>query len=110
MHTQNFFSVLIFALGLRKQWNKNNKRKDITAFLVNKHTQEFIEAIAESEEVDTRKVVSVTKGGKVQGTWMHPFLFIYFAMWINNFPLKPIKLMHYSIKQGLSAIFNNSLP
>jgi hypothetical protein len=70
------------ATSLLKQWNTTKKtRKDVSAFLKLDATKEFITAL---ESAETRKVVSVIKGGnKSQGTWMNPLLFIDFAMWIN---------------------------
>lgn len=71
------------ATYLLKQWSKQTgNRKDISAFLKLDSTKEFITAL---ESTETRKVVSVTKGGKSQnqGTWMQPLLFIDFCMWIN---------------------------
>lgn len=69
-------------------------RKDISDFLKLKSTQEFSAIITEKES-DTRIVVSddnqsvtkpiieAKKGGKEQGTWMHPYMFIDFAMWLS---------------------------
>lgn len=72
------------ATFLAKQWNslKSNRRKDVSNFLNNKGTIEFMEALSERTGIDTRNLVTVFRG-KNQGTWMHPYLFIKFSMWIN---------------------------
>lgn len=85
------------ATELLKQHNKGVRGKEVSAFLKNNSTIEFINALQESENIDTRKIVSVNKGGKTsnQGTWMHPYLFIDFAMWINpTFKVSVIKFVH----------------
>ncbi len=95
------------ATSLLKQYNSGERGKEVSAFLKNSKTIEFIEALQESEELDTRKIVSVTKGGKHenQGTWMHPYLFIDFAMWINpKFKVSVIKFVYDElIKQRIEA-------
>jgi hypothetical protein len=95
------------ATSLLKQYNKGNRGKEVNAFLKNEKTIEFISALQESEDVDTRKIVTVTKGGKgsEQGTWMHPYLFIDFAMWINpKFKIEVIKFVYEElIKQRHDA-------
>jgi hypothetical protein len=85
------------ASYLLKQWNEfNNDDKRMENFLRNKSTKEYIEELKsrfEGEKSDTlirasadyQEVIKVVKGGKPerQGTWMHPYLFMDFAMWIN---------------------------
>ena len=47
---------------------------------------EFIETIIRRENLHTPKMVYVksrASRGDEAGTWMHPLLFIDFAMWIN---------------------------
>lgn len=85
------------ATSLLKQWNKGKRGKEVNAFLKNSSTIEFIESLQESEELDTRNIVTVSKGGNTenQGTWMHPYLFIDFAMWINpKFKVSVIKFVY----------------
>ena len=85
------------ATSLLKQYNNGKRGKEVNAFLKNSTTIEFINALQDSEEVDTRNIVSVCKGGKPnnQGTWMHPYLFIDFAMWINpKFKVSVIKFVY----------------
>lgn len=84
------------ATSLLTQFNKGKRgTKDISSFLVKKSTKEFIEALSESENVNTRNLVLTSKGKNAGGTWMHPFLFIDFAMWINpKFKVKVIKFVY----------------
>ena len=63
------------ATSLLKQYNKGKRGKEVNAFLKNSTTIEFINAL--------------------QGTWMHPYLFIDFAMWINpKFKVSVIKFVY----------------
>lgn len=75
------------ATSLLKQWNsENNKRKKLDHFFENQSTQEFIETLMESDNLHTRNSVYVksrASRGDNAGTWMHPYLFIDFAMWLN---------------------------
>lgn len=86
------------ATSLAAQWSKKNKRKDVSAFLKLDSTKEFISALENDEISETRKVVSVIKGGNDknnQGTWMTPLLFIDFAMWLNpTFKLQVLKFVY----------------
>lgn len=98
------------ATALLKQWNKDGKRKDIDDFLSNKMTKEYITVIESKENLNTQKSgdLKVVKSarGKNGGTWMHPFLFIDFAMWLNvEFKYDVIKfvydqLIQYRIEAG----------
>jgi len=84
------------ATELAKQWNSTIKkgRKDVSNFLENKNTKEFLQALSEDLNSDTRNLVSIVRG-KNQGTWMHPYLFIKFAMWLNpKFEVKVIKFVY----------------
>lgn len=86
------------ATALAKQWSITNNRKDVSDFLSLKSTKEFILALQNDENADTRNVVSVTRGGndkKNQGTWMSPLLFIDFAMWLNpSFKVQVLKFVY----------------
>lgn len=73
------------ATALLKQWNEKSisERKMANYFLSDK-TNEFISTIIKRENFNTPKMVYLTSRGKHNGgTWMHPLLFIDFAMWIN---------------------------
>lgn len=75
------------ATALLKQWNGQSKseRKMDNYFNI-KGTNEFVGTIMERENLHTPKLVYVksrASRGSNAGTWMHPLLFIDFAMWIN---------------------------
>jgi hypothetical protein len=99
------------ASELLNAWNatEGNVRRRLDKFLQSPKTQEFIDEIKKQENPDWSKstnvdyqVVSITKGRVIQGNgrtpdkvWMHPFLFIDFAMWINpEFKYHVIKFVH----------------
>lgn len=89
------------------QWNKVNKRKRLDEFLNYKKTIEFIESIKQEEShwrenANADNQVVIIKKGRVLKTgrskdevWMHPYLFIDFAMWLNpKFKYHVIKFVH----------------
>lgn len=80
-------SGMFNATALLKQWNeKNNQSKEVTKFLNLEKTKIFIDTLLEEENLDTHKtayVKSKASRGVNSGTWMHPYLFVKFAMWIN---------------------------
>lgn len=85
------------ATSLLKQWNKSNKKtKEIKDYLSNKATNEFIEELQKDEEFLNRgNSPYYSRRGKNGGTWMHPYLFIDFAMWINpGFKVKVIRFVY----------------
>lgn len=95
------------ANSLLQQWNKENSKKEINKFLNLNRTQEFISTIHDMESpVDKSRIgeyqsVSIKKGrntkrGKTPDeVWMHPYLFIDFAMWLNPaFKYHVIKFVH----------------
>jgi len=85
--------------ALLRQWNKdiNHTRRDMDEFLGQKSTKEFISTIigrekpkSENAEFGNYQVVikgkkrALKEGGSLPASiWMHPILFIDFAMWIN---------------------------
>ena len=73
------------ATALLKQWNdKSISERKMTNYFLSEKTNEFISTIMERENLNTPKMVYLTSRGKYNGgTWMHPMLFIDFAMWIN---------------------------
>ena len=86
--------------------NVTGQRKDISDFMRLKTTKDF-ETVISSNESDTgiivsngnqqvtKSVIEVKKGGKEQGTWMHPYMFIDFAMWLSpEFKYNTIKWVH----------------
>lgn len=53
-------------------------------YFLSEKTNDFISTIIKRENLNTPKMVYLTSRGKHNGgTWMHPMLFIDFAMWIN---------------------------
>ena len=89
---------------LLNQWNKlNKKRRRINDFLESKTTLEFIDALCEeiaNGENSTmayyfKKGRNTSKGRTKDEVWMHPYLFIDFAMWINpKFKVQVIKFVY----------------
>lgn len=92
------------ATTLLKAWNSVGKKKDIDDFLNNKSTKEYITVIESKENLNTQnygdlKVIKSSRG-KNGGTWMHPFLFIDFAMWLNaEFKYEVIKFVYDQLIQ-----------
>jgi hypothetical protein len=87
------------ATSLLKQWNQESgMKKKIEHFFENQSTKEFIDTILESDDFHTPNSVYVksrASRGNNAGTWMHPYLFIDFAMWINpKFKLEVIKFVY----------------
>ena len=113
------------ATSLLRQWNETmGTNKELDHFLRTDGTREFINALLEDIEnqqvlhpqkkgyvkltenenvIDTPKkeyvkLVYQTSRARVDrggGTWVHPYLFIKFAMWLNpRFELQVIKFVH----------------
>jgi len=90
---------------LLNQWNKlGNKRQRMSEFLESSKTKEFISEIeTQSRETDNaiNQIVIIKKGrhtknGKTKDeVWMHPYLFIDYAMHINpKFKYSVIKFVY----------------
>ena len=76
------------ATALLKQWNEQADvpQRKLDNYFASSKTVEFIETIMRRENLHTPKMVYVksrASRGDEAGTWMHPLLFIDFAMWIN---------------------------
>ena len=85
------------ATALLRQWNETaNAKKEIKDYLENKSTQEFLAALIEEENLNGEDSPYLTSRGKYTGgTWMHPLLFIDFAMWLNPaFKVKVLKFVY----------------
>lgn len=84
------------ATDLLKQWNNQScSERKMDNFFASHKTNEFINTIIEREKLNTPKMVYLKNRGKKGGTWMHPMLFIDFAMWINpEFKYDVIKFVH----------------
>lgn len=93
---------------LLRQWNSvpKNPERAINRFLESPNTKEFIDTIqADSQTAfmqngDFQSVIIIkgrnTKNGRTKDqVWMHPYLFIDFAMWLNpKFKLEVIRFVH----------------
>lgn len=97
------------ANALLRQWNEvpENPNRKMAKFLEAKNTQEFIEVLIQEETHSAKmhdgnfQAVIITRGRRVfQGSnpdkvYMHPFLFIKFAMWLNpKFEYQVIKFVY----------------
>lgn len=97
------------ATNLLKQWNEfvehNNDtqkvwyvKKDLDDFFNNKGIKEFINALMDEENLHTQNSVYVkskARSDRGGGTWMHPILFVKFAMWLNpRFEVQVIKFVY----------------
>lgn len=100
--------------ALLNQWNKSGKNeRKLSLFMELKQTSEFMNALRdelsqsdknylpEKQLVIKGKVSTDKKGNKTPAkVWMHPYLFIKFAMWINpRFEVKVIKFVHDQLIQ-----------
>ena len=97
------------AGSLIRQWNDQDgvSRRKISEFLESPKTKEFINALVDdishsrkADNGDNQAVIRIkgrmTKNGRIPDRWyMHPYLFIKFAMWINpRFELQVIKFVY----------------
>lgn len=97
------------ANALLRQWNsvEENPRREMKKFLNNKNTREFIEVLTVEESVCLKiatidfQAVIISKGrltsrGFTQDkVYMHPYLFIKFALWLNpKFEYQVIKFVY----------------
>lgn len=73
------------ATALLKQWNAQDgvAQRKLDNYFASAKTTEFVDTIIEREKLNTPKMVYLKTRGNNGGTWMHPLLFIDFAMWIN---------------------------
>lgn len=85
------------ATHLLIQWNKSyGMKKELKHFLhQNANTKEFIKVLENEENLKGRNSAYLSARGKYGGTWMHPYLFVKFAMWINpRFEYHVIKFVY----------------
>ena len=101
------------ATELLKAWNdavekgiieeaENPKKKDMKEYLSNKSTKEFLKALSKEENLhgdNSQDVVSKARSDRGGGTWMHPHMFIDFAMWLN--PAFKVKVLKFVSDQML---------
>jgi hypothetical protein len=86
------------ANSLLKQWYEhNNSKKELKDYLDNKSTKEFIETMINDDSIIggiVPMIKSRANKGDNSGTWMHPYLFIDYVMWLNpKFKLAVIKFV-----------------
>lgn len=92
------------ATALLKQWNSmvsvntqnsgDLRKKDLDDFFNGKNVEDFLSALKEEENLSDKECYVATRG-KRGGTWMHPILFIKFAMWLNpRFEVQVIKFVY----------------
>lgn len=84
------------ATDLLKQRNGcSGQQKQMVHYTDNSSTEEFIKALISEEMFKERNSVLIQSRGKNGGTWMHPLLFIDFAMWLNpTFKVKVLKFVY----------------
>ena len=97
------------ANALLIQWNSGhlNTKREMSKFLDSVKTNEFMDALKEdlalSQKCDMGEIQIIketkgknTKDGRMPDQiWMHPYLFIKFAMWINpRFEVQVIKFVY----------------
>lgn len=87
---------MFHATSLLKQWNNySGQKKQMIHFTENKSTEEFIQTLQLELNAKQRNSVIIKTSGKNGGTWMHPYLFIDFAMWLNpSFKYKVIQFVY----------------
>lgn len=80
------------ATSLLRQWNTKNsdKERQLDNFWKSTHLTELMSEIAKNEFgfksvelMDLKRALSKSVRGNNGGTWMHPILFIKFAMYLN---------------------------
>lgn len=93
--TQRTKDGMFNATELLKQWNSSNgMKKEVNDFIRLKSTKQFQDTIIERENINGGFPVLKTRG-KNASTWMHPLIFIDFAMWINpNFKYDVLRFVH----------------
>lgn len=90
------------ATALLRQWNEStNNNKRIQDFFENQNTQAFIAALMDEEDLKVPNLAYLKTRGKYNGgTWMHPYLFVKFAMWLNpRFEVKVVKFVYDQLIQ-----------
>lgn len=95
--------------ALVNQWNSNplNKRRRLDDFLNSKNTKEFIATLentlaqgeispmAKNEIIKKHGGSNTSNGREKNEIWVHPFLFIKAAMWVNpRFEVEVIKYVY----------------
>jgi hypothetical protein len=105
LFTQRTKDSYFSATQLLSQWNKLEKTakkdREVSRFLHLDTTQNFINELVDAEIIHTHLEgyhTSRANKGENAGTWMHPYLFIKFAMWLSpKFEVECIKFIHDSL-------------
>ncbi len=84
------------ATSLLRQWNEiTGSKKELKDYLSNKATKELIATIIERENLNRDNSPYLSNRGKNGGSWMHPVLFMDYAMWLNaSFKYDVIKFVY----------------
>lgn len=100
---QNSKTCMFNANDLLEAYNLTSKKKKrMDSFLDNKSTIEYMSTIATDINSNTTnscdlnlQVIETNRGRVNGGTWMHPYLFIDFAMWLSpEFKLTCVKWIY----------------
>lgn len=93
-----FFNATDLIEAYNKQFNES---KRIQNYLDNEATKRYLIALMQAEnqnssnESDLENGLLTSRRGKYGGTWMHPYLFIDFAMWLSpEFKVTVIKWVY----------------
>lgn len=80
---------------------KNKEGKRIQNYFDNEATKRYMSALIQTEDLnhsnqsELENTIMITKRGKNGGTWMHPYLFIDFAMWLSpEFKVKVVRWVY----------------
>ena len=90
------------ATALVKAWNSDpeNPQRDLSKFWESSKVKDFLEVLQEDLTTNHHTPVlgyvkSKASRGVNSGTWVHPYLFVKLAMWINpKFELQVIKFVY----------------
>lgn len=85
------------ATELLQQWNSvdTNPKRDLSKFWESSKIEEFIKALVSEGILNTPKEGYLKTRGRSGGTWMNPYIFIKFAMWLNpRFEVKVIQFVY----------------
>lgn len=98
------------ATSLLNQWNESaGMKKEVADFFKNDNSKEFLKIL--KEDLNTGDSPYLSSRGRYGGTWMHPYLFIKFAMWLNpRFELSVIKFVYDHLVKFRHEIGDKHLP
>ena len=82
-----------------------NERKDPRNWLETNAAKRAIEKLSSVTGIPVTGITEVRKGGKYQGTWIHPRLAVRFTMWVNDdFSLAVEDWVHQWFESGSNPI------